>query len=297
MSTATAMLKITMPEQDARKLADGLETTPGLEQSALGLWRAEDGLWTIEIFLPLDCNLVSLRKSIEDTAGALGLIKPEFEWIALDERNWVAEGLKQLRPIEAGRFFIHGSHDRAKRRAGGISIELEAAQAFGTGHHATTKLCLLNIDRILKQSLPHDMLDIGCGSGILAIAAAKSAHCHVIAGDIDPLSTQATALNARINQCAPEITPLCADGVNHPVIHRRKPFDLVTANILAGPLMTLASDIVPLLTPGGDLILSGLLSTQAPRLIARYRDLGLTLLTRTQLEEWACLHFTRKVRA
>ena len=218
-----------------------------------------------------------------------------FETIA--ERDWVARSLAGLKPVEAGRFIVHGAHDRAAIIPGRIAIEVEAALAFGTGHHGTTRGCLLALDHVLRRRRPHApyrILDVGTGSGVLAIAAAKALRTGVLATDIDPRVVRVAQENARINRVAPLIEVFCARGLDARRTHARGPYDLVFANIMLGPLRGLARPIAALLAPSGRVILSGLLAAQANAALAAYLPQGLALERRIGLEGWMTLILRRR---
>jgi ribosomal protein L11 methyltransferase len=210
--------------------------------------------------------------------------------------DWVRRSLEGLPPVRAGRFFLHGAHDRAKRRASGISIEIDAGTAFGTGHHGTTAGCLLALDRLLKQGKPARILDVGTGSGVLAIAAARALYCRVIASDIDPQAVSVTRANARLNQTANHIHAVEATGLRHPIIRKAAPYDLIFANILARPLLALAGGLAAALAGGGTVVLSGLTRDQRREVAAAYRNRGLIPLPPFYLGNWATLVFTKAKR-
>ena len=212
---------------------------------------------------------------------------------ALAERDWVRQSLEGLPPVIAGRFFLHGSHDRQRRRAGGISLEIDAGTAFGTGHHGTTEGCLVALDNILKRHRPRRILDVGCGTGVLAIAAAKAAGTHALASDIDPEAVRVTRLNARRNGESPAIAAITAAGIKNPRIAKAAPYDLIFANILARPLIALASGLSRILRPGGDLVLSGLTLDQCRWILATYRRHGLVPIARIVRGNWAALVLSR----
>jgi ribosomal protein L11 methyltransferase len=192
--------------------------------------------------------------------------------------------------VPAGRFVVHGSHDRGRIAGHAIAIEIEAALAFGTGHHGTTRGCLLFLDDILKRRRPRRVLDVGTGTGVLAIAAARALRKPVWAGDIDPVAVEAARGNALHNRAGAFLRPVVAKGVGHPDLQAGKPYDLVFANILARPLMRLAPSIAGVAARGADVILSGLQARDVPGVLAAYRAQGLTLVARRDLEGWASLH-------
>jgi ribosomal protein L11 methyltransferase len=197
--------------------------------------------------------------------------------------------LEELVPVRAGRFIAHGRHDRAKIPPNKLGIEIEAALAFGTGHHGTTRGCLLLLDSVLKARRPARVLDLGTGTGVLAIAAAKALRRHVLASDIDPLSVRVARDNARLNGTGNWVETIGATGFSAPQFGKRGPFDLVLANILANPLRQMATPMARHLAPSALVILSGLLPHQAQSVIAAYRARGLVLLRHFQIEGWSSL--------
>lgn len=211
----------------------------------------------------------------------------------LPEVDWVRRSLEGLSPVAAARFYLHGAHDRAHRRSGGISLEIDAGTAFGTGHHATTTGCLLALDDILKHKAPRQVLDVGCGTGVLAIATAKALRRNVFATDIDPVATNVALLNARANGLAPLVTAITAAGLKHRRIAAAAPFDLIFANILALPLVALAGDLSISLAPGGTIVLSGLTRDQEGLVRAAYRNRGLIPRPPRRIGIWSTLVFDK----
>ena len=212
---------------------------------------------------------------------------------ALPDTDWVKKSLEGLAPVAAGRFFLHGSHDRHRRRAGGISLEIDAGTAFGTGHHGTTEGCLRALDAILKRKQPRHGLDVGCGTGVLAIAAARATRRRTLASDIDPEAVRVTQVNAAHNGAAPLIAAIIAAGLKDPRIAAAAPYDLIFANILARPLVALAHGLSQILEPGGSLVLSGLTLDQCRWILATYRNQGLVPAGKIALGNWATLVLTR----
>jgi ribosomal protein L11 methyltransferase len=207
--------------------------------------------------------------------------------------NWVAKSLEGLAPVIAGGFYVHGSHEDAPAPAGVTAIRIDAAQAFGTGHHETTTGCLEAIDRALKRRRFRSMLDVGTGTGVLAIALAKRTHLPVIASDIDPIAVTTAAENARDNGVGRYVIALEATGLEHRQITTAAPYDLIVANILAGPLTALAPGMRRIAEPGCVVILSGILIHQAPRVIAAYARAGIVLRTKIAKKEWVTLVMER----
>jgi ribosomal protein L11 methyltransferase len=232
----------------------------------------------------------------DETAAATArnvLNMPDSNIAALPDVDWVRESLRGLAPVVAGRFFLHGSHDRERRRLGGLSFEIDAGTAFGTGHHGTTAGCLLILDRVLKQKRPHRIFDLGCGTGVLALAAAKATNVKVLATDIDPESVRVTKLNASLNRAGPQVHAVTAAGLHHRVIHEAAPFDLIFANILARPLAKLAQGLSHMLMPGGTLILSGLTRDQLRWIASAYRARGLVPTQIVRIDNWVALAVTK----
>jgi ribosomal protein L11 methyltransferase len=207
----------------------------------------------------------------------------------VEARDWVKATLEALVPVHAGRFIVHGRHDRARVAPNKLGIEIEAALAFGTGHHGTTRGCLLLLSEVLKAFQPRRVLDLGTGTGVLAIAAAKALQGKVLASDIDALSVKVAADNARQNGVGPLVEVAWGNGFSVPLLRQRRPFDLVLANILANPLRQMATPMSRHLAPGARVILSGLLSPQAPSVIAAYRARGLILERQIRIEGWSSL--------
>ncbi len=207
----------------------------------------------------------------------------------LPDVDWVAKSLEGLKPVRAGRIIVHGSHDRDKVRKGDISIEIDAGQAFGTGHHGTTAGCLEVIDRVLRSRPVSNALDLGTGSGVLAIAAHKLARIPILATDIDPVATHIAHDNARKNGVAGGITTATAPGFHHRAFTDHGPFDLIIANILARPLMALAPQLKRNLRPGGTVILSGILAEQRWKVLAAYSNQNLSHIRTIWRNGWVTI--------
>jgi ribosomal protein L11 methyltransferase len=214
----------------------------------------------------------------------------DFEVRRVEDRDWVAHVRAGLTPVAAGRFTVYGRHDRERVRGGPTSLEIEAAQAFGTGHHATTRGCLIALDRLARRGVAaRRVADVGGGTGVLAMAAAAIWPARAMAGDLDPVATATARTNVAANGFAGRIGCVTAPGLRHPRLARGGPYGLIFANILAGPLRRLAPEIAARQAPGGVAILSGLLTRQAPGVIAVYAGRGYRLIDRVVIDGWATL--------
>lgn len=210
------------------------------------------------------------------------------------ETDWVAHVKRNLQPVVAGRFFVYGSHDADRVPEGAVALLIEAAMAFGTGHHATTKGCLVALDRLDNDGVrAANVADIGCGTAVLAMAAAAIWDASVIASDIDPVAVDVARANVAANGFAGRIPCVEAAGFGHRDLAARAPYDLVFANILKGPLIDLAPDMARAVAPGGHAILSGILNTQAGQVLAAYEQAGFTGTARDELAEWTTLVLRR----
>ena len=273
-------------ESTARRVADLFAEFFDPDDTASAVYEA-DGDWIVALYVTRPSDRDALREIVATAAGKATAHALTFETIAA--RDWIAASLEGLRPVTAGRFVVHGSHVRARVGVNKIGIEIEAALAFGTGHHGTTRGCLLALDRLLKASRPRRILDIGTGSGVLAIAAAKTCRRPVLAGDVDPQAVTAARNNARANGTAAFVEVIRGDGVIDRRFRAQRPHDLVFANILLHPLRRLAAPLARLVAPRGHIVLSGLLPAHANAALAAYRMQRLTLERRIVLDGWATL--------
>jgi ribosomal protein L11 methyltransferase len=249
---------------------------------------AENGaVRLVEIYFVDRPDMDGLSGLIGDAASARAAGSLELHEI--QEENWVALVQQGLHPVRAGRFLIHGSHDRHVARGKRFAIEIDAGQAFGTAHHGTTRGCLMAIDRLAKRERWRAVLDVGTGSGILAIAAGKLSNARILASDIDPVAIEVAEENWARNGVSASISGLASAGVQGREFRQGAPFDLITANILAGPLLALAPALAKLAARGGHVVLSGLLDSQAREVSATYRQLGLVLSARVPLDGWTTL--------
>ncbi len=286
--SSTARLVAAFPE--ARRIAEFLERDFADEGAAVSLSDTGDA-WQVEAWFT-DRAPDDLRRIVLDRLGSDAFCAP-LTVEQTPDIDWTALSLSGLDAVRAGRFLVHGSHDRETPKAGRIAIEIDAGQAFGTGHHETTAGCLLALQDVMNVRRPRNALDIGSGTGVLAIAIARAALCPVLATDIDPMAVEITRENAALNRVGPLVASVVADGTRHREIRRRAPYDLIVANILAGPLMQLAPDIARLLAPGGRLILSGLLAGQRNRVVAAYGRERITPDRVLTLGEWSVLTLSR----
>lgn len=214
----------------------------------------------------------------------------KFETEELPDIDWVTHSLEGLKPVRAGRFFVHGSHDRDKIESNDIPIEIDAGLAFGTGHHGTTAGCLELIEDVVESEHPTNALDLGTGSAVLAIAIAKLAPIPVLATDIDPIAVTVAAENAAKNGVAEHVITATAEGFDHSIFRSYTPFDLIVANILANPLIELAPSLKQHLAPSGSIILSGILDSQHDAVLAAYQAQGLTHQKTLHREGWVAIH-------
>jgi ribosomal protein L11 methyltransferase len=274
-------------EVAARRVVDLLNESFFEGQAAIAAFERPDGRWDITVHFAEAPDETSIRELVGIAAG--NDVAQAITFDIVEAKDWVKATLEELVPVRAGRFIVHGSHDRAKVPPNKLGIEIEAALAFGTGHHGTTRGCLLLLDEVLKAHHPRRMLDLGTGTGVLAIAAAKAQHRRVLASDIDPLSVKVAADNARLNEVGNLVETIHATGLSAPQFARRGPFDLVLANILANPLRHMATPMTQHLAGSALVILSGLLPHQAQGVIAAYRARGLVLKRHLQIEGWSSL--------
>ena len=281
----------TLPGQDiAEGLAEAMENMSP-EPYGVGVFEIEDGsgLWEVGGYFldqPDDTVLLLLSTAF----GAKPFVVSE-----LPDIDWVAKVRRDLAPVEAGRFWLFGSHDADKVPAGVVPLQIEATVAFGTGHHGTTLGCLRAVDRLEAGGLTcRNVADIGSGTGVLAMAAARIwPDAAVIASDIDEVAVDVAIANAEINNLTDRVPCVEAAGFDHPELAARAPYDLIFANILKGPLIELAPDMAAHAAPGGHLILSGLLVVQAEDVTAAYVANGFALTGREDIGEWSTLVLQR----
>ncbi|MGI8570265.1 MAG: 50S ribosomal protein L11 methyltransferase [Methylocella sp.] len=252
--------------------------------------------WIVEAYFgtpPDEANVRALVAAAADTASARAA-----SFGRVDERDWVGASLEGLKLIRAGCFIVHGAHGRDAVKANDIAIEIEAALAFGTGHHGSTRGCLHMLDLVARKRRPRAILDLGTGSGVLAIAAAKLFKRKIHAGDIDSVCVKAAGANAKRNRVAGFVRPVAAKGAVHPLLRAGGPYDLVLANILARPLRDLAPQIAKLAAPRAAIILSGLIGRDVPGVVAAYGRQGTALARLIEIDGWTTVlmrHLGRRV--
>ncbi len=293
--TGTSTLARLVTDADtARRLSDGLvEVFDGGETAVATFEEAGElaGLWAVEIYFERPPDHDAVRTLLRDLAGDAASERVAFATVAA--RDWVAQSLAGLAPVFAGRFVIHGAHDRGRIPPNRTGVEIEAALAFGTGHHGTTRGCLLALDRILQRRSPRRILDVGCGTGVLSIAAGLATRRRVQAGDIDPVSVRVARDNVRLNRVGAFVRVIRANGIADTRMCAGVPYELVFANILLGPVRQLATPIHLITAPGARLVISGLLSSQGRSALAAYRARGFVLERRIVLDGWVTLVLAR----
>jgi ribosomal protein L11 methyltransferase len=278
-------------EGSAKRVVDLLNESFFEGQAAIAAFERPDARWDVTIHFAEPPDQDSIRDLVGLAAGDAVVESVVFD--VVEAKDWVKESLEGLVPVPAGRFVVHGQHDRTKVPLNKLGIEIEAALAFGTGHHGTTRGCLLLLDQVLRANAPRRILDLGSGTGVLAIAAAKATRRRVLATDIDPQATAVARENAGLNGVRNLVETICATGFGSPAFKARAPFDLVLANILANPLRQMATPMAAHLAPSAMVILSGLLPHQAMSVIAAYRARDLVLLRHIQIDGWSSLLMQR----
>jgi len=286
-------LYVTTTERDAERILDLM--TPVFEDEELPIATSEidekKDIWEASIYLYADQE-EDVRPRFE------ALLAEAYPGLAIDKEiipdvDWIARSLDGLKPVRAGRFVVHGSHDRDKIRASEIAIEIDAGQAFGTGHHGTTAGCLETIETVMRSRRVRNALDLGTGSGVLAIAVRKLRNIPVLATDIDPIAVRVARENVERNGIASGISLQTAPGFHSTAFSRHGPFDLIIANILARPLIRMAPQLAAHLAPGGSVILSGILAAQRWKVIAAYNGAKLRHVRTIWRNGWVTIHLDR----
>lgn len=288
MPTYTALTTLSGKDK-AEALAEGLETLDPAP-TGVGTFEMEDGsgLWEVGGYFDEAPDQAGLAL-LATMHGA----RP-FAVSELPETDWVAKVRRELVPVEAGRFFVYGSHDADKVPEGAEPLLIEAAMAFGTGHHGTTLGCLRALDRLVSGGfVGRSVIDIGCGTAVLAMAAARIWPGTVLASDIDEVAVDVARANVAANGLEGRVQCYEATGLDHPTTDSAAPFDLIFANILKGPLIALADDVTSCLAPGGMVILSGVLNEQADEVIDVYTRAGNSLVHREEIGDWTTTTVSR----
>ncbi len=292
MDSTTTVAHLPCDEQTARRLAAFLGESLDTENAACAAFEDNQGRWHVAIHFREAPNEAQLRALVKVAAGDVAAHSLSIEPLAA--ADWVAQSLADLRPIRVGRFLIHGAHDRGRLRANDTGIEIEAALAFGTGHHGTTRGCLAALNMLTKERRLRRVLDIGTGSGILAIASAKTFQTRIVASDIDQRAVNVARLNSRLNRVASLVVFAHAAGTGARAISTGAPYQLIFATILLSTLTRLAVPLRKLVAPGGRIVLSGLPPSHANAALSVYRAQGLTLERRITLDNWVTLVTRRK---
>lgn len=254
---------------------------------------AEAAAWRIELFFLRRPDATAVKAALRPRIGAAA---ETLQVVPVPAADWVLAANLQIEPVAVGRFFVHGAKDAALLPTGKVGIELEAGMAFGSGEHETTRVCLMAIDRIAGKRRLRRVLDLGCGSGILAIAAAKCWPIRAIAADLDAVAVRVAGENLRKNGVGQRVQAVVSDGYASDTIRRNAPFDLIIANILAAPLIDLAPALARHLRPGGHAVLSGLLDRHADEVVRAHRRHGLRLERRLDIGPWVGLVLRRPMR-
>jgi ribosomal protein L11 methyltransferase len=290
--TARKLTLATADRDLARALAGAMQDFVEPPPDALTLFEAPDVGWQIEAYFTELPDAGELRDLL---AQITGVDVPVIHAEDVPALNWVAISQAALPPVIAGRFTVHGSHDLGRVAQGPNAILIDAGEAFGTAHHATTYGCLTAIDRLTRRSAARRVLDLGCGSGVLAIAAARALPgATVIATDMDPTSVDVARSNMAANTAPGRIATYVATGLAHAKLRRAAKFDFVVANILADPLIRLAREIRRVVRARGTLVLSGILIPQAPAVIAAFVAQGFALDRHDRVTGWSTLTFVKR---
>ncbi|HEY1752577.1 MAG TPA: 50S ribosomal protein L11 methyltransferase [Caulobacteraceae bacterium] len=276
------------PRADAEAAAAAIDADPLLESAAYAILEEDEarGVWRIDAYPTSDAEAAALTALLRGHPALQVAAQP------LADADWLALALSGLPPVRAGRFFVFGAHDRGRIPVNAVGLRIEAGAAFGTGHHGTTLGCLQAFDALLKARRFGKVLDVGTGTGVLAIAAARTGSRIVVGTDIDPVSVRIARENAALNQAGARFAR--ADGLRHAAVAAHAPYDLVFANILARPLVRLAPAVGGALKPGGVAILSGLLRHQQRLVSAAYLAQGFRVRRRWLQDAWATLVLQRR---
>jgi ribosomal protein L11 methyltransferase len=283
-------LYVTATEKDAARILDILSEVFGEEDFAIGTTEVDEkrDLWEASVYTMADEEDDVRLRMTEGLSHAYPDATIQKE--VIPDVDWIARSLEGLKPVRAGRFLVHGSHDRGKVRENDIAIEIDAGQAFGTGHHGTTAGCLEMIDAVARSRPIRRALDLGTGSGVLALGLRKIRNIPILATDIDPIAVEVAKENVRRNGIASGIRLATAPGFHSPAFGEEGPFDLIIANILARPLMKMAPQLAANLAPGGSVILSGILAEQRWKVLAAYNGVRLRHVHTIWRNGWVTIH-------
>lgn len=248
-----------------------------------------NGIWTFDLIFTEAPDEEDIQRRLMIIATLHNVALPKCTLEKLQQQDWLAQVARSFPPLIIGRFFVHGSHVTEPPPAGSIPIQVEAGAAFGSGEHGTTRCCLEALDELVKKRDMKNILDMGCGSGVLGIAAAKLWKTEVLAVDIDPVAVRVTQDNSVINQTQQYITASVSDGYKSEIVKKRAPYDLILSNILARPLMDFAPELAKSLAPDGVAVLSGLLTSQEKQVLSAHAMQGLKLKKRYVYQEWCTL--------
>jgi ribosomal protein L11 methyltransferase len=296
-NNAAHVMRLLSDERRARSVADLIVESFEPAEAASTVFETDDLLpgggkaWLVEAYFGFEPDEGAVRDLIAVASDEATARSATFG--LTEQRDWVANSLAGLKPVRAGRFLVHGRHDRSRVNANDVAIEIEAGLAFGTGHHGTTRGCLLHFDRLLKRRRPDRVLDVGCGAGVLAIAAARVLRRKVWLGDIDPVAVAVANGNAKLNGVGALCHAIVSRGVENERLREASAYDLVFANILAKPLRLLAPSLAAFISANGEAIVSGLLLADVPGVLASWRAQGFHLAERIELEGWASLRMRR----
>lgn len=288
---STHILRLATDEATAKRVANLFAEIFDPEEAASSAFESAHG-WSAEIHFAREPE----RKAVIELLHAAGADAETAVFETIAQKDWVALSLEGLKPVRVGPFVVHGAHDRAKVAPNQIGIEIEAALAFGTGHHGTTQGCLAAIEQFSRKRKPTRILDLGTGTGVLAIAAARRFRRQVVATDFDPVAVNTARENARVNRAGNFVRFAKASGVNAPLIRANRRYDFVLANILLPTLKQLAKPARPLLARGAVVVLSGLLVSQAQAALVLWQAQGLRLVSRRTIEGWTTLTLKKPKR-
>jgi len=283
-------ISLVVPRPAAEAFAEALEGLAGAVT-----WPAEEAGGPevrLDAFMADEPEAAALRRALDGAAAARGVAAPTPDVVWLPPRDWLGDNRRAFEPFAIGRYFVHGSGFHGPFPAARLAIEVDAGLAFGSGRHESTAGCLMALDRLAHRRIRR-VLDMGCGSGILAVAAARTWPARVLAADVDPAAVRVAAANARANGVAARVRVVLGDGYAARPIRRRRPYDLIVANILAGPLRRMAPDLARGLRPGGVAVLAGFVVGEAGRVLEAHRRVGLVLAGHVDVGGWRTLVLRR----